>query len=470
MFGKKKNISINKDMENSNIEKEKDGDDNALQNDAVEKIELSEHIENTNPEAIIQDEEKKDFEKIWLLSKEDFGPLWKYVADDDITDVDWDCDALWIRSATKKRERVDDPEVTSEFINNFIDRVAIHESALFNPKNKSFGAETETLRITCVHEEMSPLGRCVNIRKTLPRLRFTAKEALDNQYTTKQIMAFIVNCIKAKSNIVICGRTGSGKTETAKFFSSFIPKHEKVITVEDSKEWHYKNINPGADGIEFKVKSNQDYEEAISVALRLSPTWLMIAESRSREVVYLKESMTTGVYCITTLHTEDVRHIPMRMINMMGTVTDIEQELNDLYMCLGLGIHLIEKEDENGFIHREIDQVGYFDIDPATGKNRCYMIVSKGVLNKEEIPDSLKEKIMERAGIEDIYLCKELDERMQLNPVLESSYEENSEISESERENEKNEENLLKEAKSLLNEDSESLSDISDAVNEEEHE
>lgn len=384
-------------------------------NDLDETESFEENEESSFELEDLKEEEtvSKENKDAWILSRKDFGPLAKYVADDNITDVDWDCDSLWIKYANKRREKVEDPEVTKEFIWNFIERVAMHESVPFNPKNKSFSAETDTLRITCIHEALSPSGRCVNIRKTLPRLRFTAEQALKDNYTTEKIMAFIINCIKTQANIVVCGYPGCGKTEAVKFFSSFIPKNQKVITVEDTKEWHYKEINPGADAIEFKVRDNKDYEEAIAEALRLSPVWLMISEARSREVEYLKEGMTTGVHCITTLHTDDVRKIPARIVNMMGAVADKKQEINDMYMFLDIGIHLVEKEDGNGFIHREIDQVCYFDQDPITLKNKCYMIVNKGQLNESEIPEKLRDKLVDAIHNENIFYCEELRSRME---------------------------------------------------------
>lgn len=433
MFGKRKNTApidmgtekvLNNDiLENTSDESLNQNEvaSNSMDNDNDNDKQNVEIQEIENPQMENEDhnsqeiDEKESFEKTWLLSMDDFGPLAKYITDDDITDIDWDCDSLWIRRATKRRERVNDPEVTKDFIHNLIERVAIHESVPFNPKNKSFCAETDTLRITCIHEELANSGRCINIRKSLPRLRFTAQEALENRYTSEKIMSFIINCIKMQANIVFCGLPGCGKTEATKFFSSFIPKYEKVITVEDQKEWHYKSINPGADAIELKVKNNEDYEEAIMNALRLTPTWLMITEARSKEVEYLKEGMTTGVHCITTLHTDDVRKIPIRIVGMMGNNVDKKQETDELYMVLDLGIHLTIKEDSDGFIHREIDQICYYDKDLVTSENMCHMIVDKGQLFEENVPDKLRERVQEAIHSDDIFSCKELKEKISNN-------------------------------------------------------
>lgn len=67
------------------------------------------------------------------------------------------------------------------------------------------------------------------------------------------MLHLLLNCVQAKMNLVFGGEPGAGKTECAKFFMQFIRKEERVITIEDSLEIHYANINPGADAVELRV-------------------------------------------------------------------------------------------------------------------------------------------------------------------------------------------------------------------------
>ncbi|MCI9252667.1 MAG: hypothetical protein HFI22_12795, partial [Lachnospiraceae bacterium] len=109
--------------------------------------------------------EKMDFK----LSSRHFGPLWKYIRQDEITNVDWDSGQLWIKYANRTRKRVYDPEITEEFIHRFSLIVANHESRPFHRLDSILSAETEQLRITFVHEAFAVSGRSMSIRKSLPR-------------------------------------------------------------------------------------------------------------------------------------------------------------------------------------------------------------------------------------------------------------------------------------------------------------
>ena len=158
---------------------------------------------------------------------------------------------------------------------------------------------------------------------------------------------------------MICGEPGAGKTECAKMLSTYIAEDEKVITIEDSPEWRYKKINPGKMGVEIVVNEGFDYTQAIKASLRQNPKWLMLAEARSVEVKSLIECWSTGVSGFTTLHTNDVRNIPDRILDMMPTRIDADRLENDVYRYVDVGI-LISKKMIDGERKRRIEQICYF--------------------------------------------------------------------------------------------------------------
>ena len=114
-----------------------------------------------------------------------------------------------------------------------------------------------------------------------------------------------MNCVRAGMNFVFGGEPGAGKTESAKFFMQFIPKEERVITIEDSLEIHYADINPGADAVELRVGAGFTYTDAIKASLRQNPKWLVVSEARSVEVTSLLEQWSTGVSGVTTILLDD---------------------------------------------------------------------------------------------------------------------------------------------------------------------
>lgn len=158
-----------------------------------------------------------------------------------------------------------------------------------------------------------------------------------------------------------------------------------MITIEDTLEIRYAETNPGKDCIEMKVSEDVfGYSEAIKSCLRMNPKWIMLSEARSKEVKYLLQSWSTGVRGMTTLHTDDVRNIPDRILNMLESRVDAERMENDIYQALDVGILIRKRRNEDGVVYRYIDQVCFFYRENYT--NHVFMLVSDGQIVTHDIP------------------------------------------------------------------------------------
>ncbi len=325
--------------------------------------------------------------KLVTLSSKDFGPLWKYVDDDQITDIDYNGRQVWIRNVNNVRKLISGLQLTEPFVNQLIQKISNVVSKPFNPVENLLEAETEKLRISVIHESVTTTGTSICIRKTLPKSRINAVNAIENEYCTAEMLHLLANCVKAKLNIVFCGETGVGKTECAKYFSKFISKNERVITIEDNPELRYAELNPDKDCVAMKICEHLDYTKAIKLSLRQNPNWLMLSEARSSEVKYLIEGWSTGTKGFTTLHTDDVRNIPDRILNMMENRNDADRLENDVYRSVDIGVLIRIKKNEGGGYRRCIDQICYFEREG--GRNQQYMIAGDGQLKSEDLPDNL---------------------------------------------------------------------------------
>ena len=346
------------------------------------------------------------------LGKEYFGPLWKYIADETITDVDYNGREIWLTNIYNERYRVSqgfvDETMTTAFVEQFTQRIANVVSRQFNKQNPELEAETSELRVTVLHESVARSGRTISIRKTPPVIRLTAEKALEEHYCSREILAVLINCVLTKMNLIFCGMPGIGKTECVKFFSQYVPGNERVITIEDTMEIRYSVTNPGKDCIEIRVSERFDYADAIKASLRLNPKWIMLSEARSKEVKFLLEGWSTGVRGMTTLHTDDVRNIPDRILNMLETRVDADRLENDIYQAMDVGVLLRKKKGAENQVYRYIDQVCFFD--RKQGKNQIYMMVSDGKLVQKTLPDSLLTRF-HCAGINDPFICERLEAR-----------------------------------------------------------
>ncbi len=346
------------------------------------------------------------------LGKEYFGPLWKFVENQDITDIDYNGKEIWITNVYNERYQVGEDFVkeymTSAFVEQFTQRIANVVSRQFNKRNPELEAETSELRVTILHESVARSGRSISIRKTPPVIRITAENAVADGFCSKEILSLLINCVESHMNLTFCGMPGIGKTECVKFFSQYIPANERVITIEDTMEIRYGKTNPGKDCIELKVSEDTfGYADAIKSSLRLNPKWIMLSEARSKEVKYLLESWSTGVRGMTTLHTDDVRNIPDRILNMLENRTDADRMENDVYQALDVGILVRKRTGEDRVVRRYIDQVCFFIREK--GQNRIEMVVFDGKCVLKELPYAVM-RLFKRAGIEEPFYHKEIME------------------------------------------------------------
>jgi pilus assembly protein CpaF len=348
------------------------------------------------------------------LGKEYFGALWKYVDNREITDIDYNGSEIWVRNVYNERYRLNQEFVrecmTPSFVEQFTQRIANVVSRQFNKRNPQLEAETDELRVTILHESVAHSGRCISIRKTPPIIRLTAEKALSEGFCSKEILALLINCVKSHMNLVFCGMPGIGKTECIKFFSQFIPANERVITIEDTLEIRYGKTNPGKDCIEMKVSENTfDYAQAIKSSLRLNPIWLMLSEARSKEVKFLLECWSTGVRGMTTIHTDDVRNVPDRILNMLESRMDADRTENDVFQALDVAVLVRKRKGPDQVYYRYIDQMCFFLREK--GENKTLMMVFDGNMVQRTLPEMITRQFL-RAGVEDPYFCRELEERL----------------------------------------------------------
>lgn len=335
-----------------------------------------------------------------VMYEDNFGDMLPYIKDSNVTDINWNGEQLWIDDLTRGRY-LSKVKLDKDFVDAFAIRISDIVSRTFNKYTPKLEAETDELRITVLHESVSHTGTIISIRKTPIIKRINHKESIENGYFTEEVANLLSNAVKSRLNIVIAGLPGVGKTELVKYLTNYIFPRDRVITIEDTLEIHYNSINPLKDNIELKVDDDFTYTDAIKVSLRLLPQWILLSEARSKEVQYLFEAISTGCKCITTIHTDNVRKIPYRIINMLGDIESAESVEAMAYDYFDIGVLVDKKQDvKTGEIKRFISQVCMYYRDKT--ENKCIVLYEKGKLTGEKIPEDMM-IAFERAGVTDPY-------------------------------------------------------------------
>lgn len=332
-----------------------------------------------------------------------FPELWKHLSPPDVTDVDYNCGNLWVSTTDHVTEKIKDETITENYMRNVAKTISLCTGKSFNAQENILCVDTNTLRVTCVHESVSNNQLSACLRKENDQLRFTMEQAIDDGFCDEPTFHFLINCVLSGFNFTFCGVPGTGKTETLKHLSSYIPNYEKVISIEDVGEIHYSKINPSHNCIELKI-GLAGYEECITKALRMNPSWLLFGEALGKNAKHLLQCWSNGVATMSTLHVNDARNIPDKILNSLGLHAGNERIINQIHNDVGIAILLKKKEINDRQIKRYIDQICFYY--RKNGINGQSLILENGTLYPERIPTFMYSKIEEETGREIFsYFC-----------------------------------------------------------------
>ncbi len=152
-------------------------------------------------------------------------------------------------------------------------------------------------RVNAVYKNIALGGPALTIRK-FPETPLTIEELIKGGSLTREAAEFLRVLVEAGYNIFISGGTSSGKTTFLNVLSVYIPKDERVITIEDSAELQISHI-PNLVRMECKNANSQGkgqitMRDLIKSSLRMRPDRIIVGEVRGAEVLDMIQAMNTG--------------------------------------------------------------------------------------------------------------------------------------------------------------------------------
>ena len=151
-------------------------------------------------------------------------------------------------------------------------------------------------RVNVVLPPIALCGPTLTIRK-FAKTPMTIEKLIQYGSITQEIADKLEILVRAKYNIFISGGTGSGKTTFLNALSNYIPKDERVITIEDSAE-----LQIGVDNLVSLETRNANTSGAgqitirdlIKSSLRMRPERIIVGEVRGGEALDMLQAMNTG--------------------------------------------------------------------------------------------------------------------------------------------------------------------------------
>ena len=220
-------------------------------------------------------------------------------------------------------------------------------------------------RVNVVLPPIAINGPIVTIRR-FPEEAITMEGLLKLNSIDEPTAYFLEKLVKAKYNIIISGGTGSGKTTFLNVLSEFIPKDERIITIEDAAELQIRGIanlvrletrNANSEG-----KNEIGMRELIKSALRMRPDRIIIGETRGAECVELLQAMNTGHDgSISTGHANSASDMlaRMEMMVLMGMDIPLVAVQRQIASAIDIIIHLGRMKDKSRKVLEVVEVEGY---------------------------------------------------------------------------------------------------------------
>lgn len=175
-------------------------------------------------------------------------------------------------------------------------------------------------RINVIIAPLVVNGPVVTIRRQMRA--WTMKDYVGSLALSDQAAQFLEACVKAKVNCVVSGGTSTGKTTVVTILSSFIPSHERIITIENTPEL---TLNDREQWIQLISKSSNlegrgeiPLRTLVRNALRMRPDRIILGEARGGEALDVVQAMHTGHDgVITVLHANSSQAALERLETLM---------------------------------------------------------------------------------------------------------------------------------------------------------
>ncbi|MBQ9181758.1 MAG: Flp pilus assembly complex ATPase component TadA [Bacilli bacterium] len=325
-----------------------------------------------------------------MFAQIDFGPVKEYLENDDVTDISYSNNGqLWLKTLSRGIFRIENEQVNNAFMEKLAFQCSNAMGKSFNMAHPFLDAESAELRLNFVHDSIAKNGIAVVMRKTPAKIRLQKEKIIEDRYIELDIHDFLIQCVLGHCNIIVCGETGSGKTEFVKYLAAHTVENEKIITIEDTLELHLDRIFPHRDIVAMKTNNIAAYSDVLVTCMRQNPKWILLSEVRSAEAVMaVRNSISSGHYILSTIHADKASSIPNRMYSLLETNQDIEQFLKSIYRYIQIGVYIRGYQDKTTKqFRREIAEVTEFYVteDNKAEYNTIYKKTPDGKITRRNV-------------------------------------------------------------------------------------
>lgn len=257
-------------------------------------------------------------------------------------------------------------------------------------------------RVNAVIRPVALNGPILTIRR-FPDTPITMEKLIALGSLPRECAEFLETLVKARYSMVIGGGTGSGKTTFLGALSNYIPKDERLITIEDNAELKIQGVQ-NLVRLEAKM-ANVDGGTSITIrdlirtALRMRPDRIVVGEVRGGEAVDMLQALNTGHEgSLSTAHANSAVDMLSRLetMTLMGVELPLEAIRRQIASGVDILIHLGRMRDKSRKV-LEITEVCGFEEHEIKTRTLYRWQEGRGLVQTAELLN--REKLV-RAGVE----------------------------------------------------------------------
>lgn len=322
------------------------------------------------------------------------GVLGQIISDMDITEVMINgYDSIFVERAGRLQKLENHFESRQE-LETIITKFVSQSGRVVNESEPIVDTHLEDgSRVNVVMPPVALNGPIVTIRR-FPKEAMTVRKLISYGSITPEVAEVLELLVRARYNIFVSGGTGSGKTTFLNALSNFIPRDERIITIEDSAELQIKNVdnlvrletrNAGPDG-----SGAITIKDLIKSALRMRPDRIVVGEVRGAEALDMLQAMNTGHDgSLSTGHANSTRDMLSRLETMVlqgAAGLPLEAIRQQIGSAVDVVIHLSRLRDKSRKTMEIVEILGYNQETREYKINILYQF--------QELPQSTKEKVV----------------------------------------------------------------------------
>jgi pilus assembly protein CpaF len=293
------------------------------------------------------------------------GPLERHLADDTVTEVMVNAtDPIYVERAGVI-EQTDTRFVSVDHVRRVIERIVAQVGRRIDESSPMVDARLpDGSRVNAVIPPLAVDGPVLTVRK-FAREALRIDDLIALSTVNRPVADMLSTCIQGGLAVLVSGGTGTGKTTLLNVLSSFVPEHERIVTIEDAVELqlHQRHVirlesrPPNIEG-----RGEVAIRDLVRNALRMRPDRIIVGEVRGAEALDMLQAMNTGHDgSLSTIHANTPRDALSRvetMVMMAGLDLPTRAIREQVASALDLIVHLHRFRDGSRRVTQVTEVVG----------------------------------------------------------------------------------------------------------------